>query len=124
MLSGCVSTRMYPICFFGERPSDPVVFESELRQLLSQYAVDEESISLFPNQRWATLRAWYFQHEKLKGNWPRYGCIGPNAARSQHVEYKRCLDLLEYLVEDDLLYTGDSDDGGDLAGQVFCDGQP
>ena len=94
-LSGCLSTRIYPICYYDGGDS-----VKASRDDISKFVVgvtgSRSSIAFSPNERFIVLEALESKHQALTEVWPRVGCIGKSR---YDVEYLRCAGCV-YMIQD------------------------
>lgn len=117
--------RAYPICFFERRPgpSDLDAYRSKIRAFIVPYFGKSVVAEFSPNDRFFTVRGRDSGHNALRRVWPRVGCVGQYISHSQYVDYHRCVTYLSAVLKNwDYLLLGADSEGGDVAGQLYCDG--
>lgn len=99
-LTGCTTVKIYPLCFYEEKPDSQSLQQDYVPGLRQTFAsivdADPQKISVTPDARWIVARTTHTQDADLLRMWPRVGCIGPAGSTS---EVKLQADCVAYVTD-------------------------
>lgn len=102
--SGCASPKLYPICFYKDKPDNvtlDTVFIPRLKQSFSAVTNQaHEKITISPDARWMIVSTTDAQNKKLLEMWPRIGCIGPAGSASEVKLQIDCIDYVQSFIQE------------------------
>ena len=119
-LTSCATTRLYPICFYGE-PISRSEFESHIKPQFTEALATtikqarQSSIAYSPDGRWAMVKTTRSENESIGGYWPRVACLGRADDSASVRQEADCVAYVRnFVLQEDYFSFGNAKDAGNI----------
>lgn len=103
LLAGCYSVKMYPICFYRDKPNLEVLQKDYVDGLKKSFSAviggNPDRFVVSPDVRWIVATTTDSEDADLLRMWPRIGCIGPAGSTSLVQAQKDCIEYVQEFIK-------------------------